>query len=311
LITLSFIIAFIFCSAITAAAIMIGYNLITTYSNRFLRSYFYYLITFYAFAFYGLWAQLLVRFGLNTTSIDSDGLGLLTNFLPALGMPFLIISWIMLIKMASHLCEITIGLKKEIIIHLAIIVLSALIVSSTIFMFTESYWSVSNWLPVIPFTGLFVMETIYFLVYVIKTSTGAGGKRKNLLYYNFLLLGALVLRITLFIVVFFYPWFLPVAITLYFLTNLIPLIYLWRKSDEEFLPFQTASSSSEKLETLVKKFGISKREQEIIKQISLGMTNQQIADKLFISLQTVKDHTHRIYRKTGVNSRMKLITLLS
>src|SRR5690606_31561711 len=42
-------------------------------------------------------------------------------------------------------------------------------------------------------------------------------------------------------------------------------------------------------------FGISKREAEIILEICSGKSNKAIADKLFITLQTVKDHTHRIY----------------
>jgi DNA-binding NarL/FixJ family response regulator len=56
---------------------------------------------------------------------------------------------------------------------------------------------------------------------------------------------------------------------------------------------------------------ISKREKEIVQQICEGKTNQQIADELFISLQTVKDHTHRIYSKIGINSRMKLVQLVN
>jgi ATP/maltotriose-dependent transcriptional regulator MalT len=32
---------------------------------------------------------------------------------------------------------------------------------------------------------------------------------------------------------------------------------------------------------------------------------------LFISLQTVKDHTHRIYSKIGIRSRMQLVQLVN
>ena len=59
------------------------------------------------------------------------------------------------------------------------------------------------------------------------------------------------------------------------------------------------------------KFEISKREKEVIHEICKGLTNQQIADKLFISLQTVKDHTHRIYGKTFCTSRAQLMRMVN
>jgi DNA-binding NarL/FixJ family response regulator len=58
-------------------------------------------------------------------------------------------------------------------------------------------------------------------------------------------------------------------------------------------------------------FEISKREKEVIHEICKGLSNQQIADKLFISLQTVKDHTHRIYGKTFCTSRAQLIRMVN
>jgi len=58
------------------------------------------------------------------------------------------------------------------------------------------------------------------------------------------------------------------------------------------------------------RFEISQREAEIISEICNGLTNKEIADRLYISLQTVKDHTHRIYIKTGSRNRVDLITRL-
>ncbi|MBW6501428.1 MAG: LuxR C-terminal-related transcriptional regulator [Bacteroidales bacterium] len=55
---------------------------------------------------------------------------------------------------------------------------------------------------------------------------------------------------------------------------------------------------------------MSPRETDIIREICNGLSNKEIADKLFISLQTVKDHTHRIYIKTNVKSRVQLINLV-
>jgi DNA-binding CsgD family transcriptional regulator len=62
-------------------------------------------------------------------------------------------------------------------------------------------------------------------------------------------------------------------------------------------------------QTFKEDFGISKREQEVIQLICRGLTNQEIADTLFISLKTVKDHNYRIFQKTGVRNRVELVQL--
>lgn len=60
---------------------------------------------------------------------------------------------------------------------------------------------------------------------------------------------------------------------------------------------------------LILKYNISKREMEVIYLICEGYTNKQIAEKLFISIDTVKDHNSRIFQKTGVKNRTQLAKL--
>lgn len=60
-------------------------------------------------------------------------------------------------------------------------------------------------------------------------------------------------------------------------------------------------------EEFITRFAISNREQEVLNYILKGMPNQQIADRMFISLSTVKSHIHRIFRKAGVKTRIELI----
>lgn len=62
-------------------------------------------------------------------------------------------------------------------------------------------------------------------------------------------------------------------------------------------------------EAFCQRYDISRCEAEIIREIRAGKSNREIADTLFITLQTVKDHIHRIFTKTGVSNRVQLINL--
>ncbi|WP_041341600.1 response regulator transcription factor [Runella slithyformis] len=57
----------------------------------------------------------------------------------------------------------------------------------------------------------------------------------------------------------------------------------------------------------VKALGITQREQEVLELITQGLSNQEIADRLFVSLNTVKTHSARLFEKLDVNSRTKAI----
>jgi DNA-binding CsgD family transcriptional regulator len=53
--------------------------------------------------------------------------------------------------------------------------------------------------------------------------------------------------------------------------------------------------------------GISKREAEILLLIHEGLSNQQIADKLFVSENTIKKHISNIFQKLQVERRTEAI----
>ncbi len=50
-------------------------------------------------------------------------------------------------------------------------------------------------------------------------------------------------------------------------------------------------------------YGLTEREKEILQQMIVGLTIQQIADKLFLSFHTVNTHLKNIYTKLHVNTR--------
>jgi len=55
------------------------------------------------------------------------------------------------------------------------------------------------------------------------------------------------------------------------------------------------------------KAGISKREWEVLQLISEGLSNQEIATHLFLSLNTIKTHSSNLFEKLDVKRRIQAI----
>lgn len=53
---------------------------------------------------------------------------------------------------------------------------------------------------------------------------------------------------------------------------------------------------------------LSHREMDVLKLISEGLTNQEIAQKLYLSTNTIKSHSIKIYRKLNVNNRNQAVS---
>jgi len=52
---------------------------------------------------------------------------------------------------------------------------------------------------------------------------------------------------------------------------------------------------------------LSERVLEVLQLIAEGLSRQEIAEKLIVSLNTIKTHTRNIYGKLGVNNRMQAV----
>lgn len=59
------------------------------------------------------------------------------------------------------------------------------------------------------------------------------------------------------------------------------------------------------------KYRLSRREAQILKMISDGMLNKDIAEKLSLSIQTIETHRKNIHQKLQVSSRIELIKKIS
>ncbi|WP_316736175.1 response regulator transcription factor [Pedobacter aquatilis] len=56
-------------------------------------------------------------------------------------------------------------------------------------------------------------------------------------------------------------------------------------------------------------FNLSKRELEVLNLMAEGLSNQEIADKLFVSLNTIKTHNSKLFEKMEVKRRTQAIEI--
>lgn len=305
---------FLFCLGLAAASLLIARQLSTTYDTEFHRHHFYYLVAFYAFAFYGLWGPILARTLLSSIGAEAAVVDAVSSFLSVLGVPFLFVSWLLLVSMAYSVF----GKKaRSVWLVLHAVVFLALLLSS---------WAVLAWiaapsgflaanLPYVAAGVLIVLELIYFAAFLaiaVRFGRRAKPERRHVaLRFALILCGAFCARTLLAGLGLIDERLASLSLLAYFGSNLLPVLYLRAASDKTFAPVKAEFASAAGMEHVFERYGITKRERQIVQQVCLGKTNQQIADELFISLQTVKDHTHRIYSKMGINSRMKLVQIMN
>jgi LuxR family maltose regulon positive regulatory protein len=72
---------------------------------------------------------------------------------------------------------------------------------------------------------------------------------------------------------------------------------------DETASSQTAAPGPDLMEPL------SEREREVLELLAIGLSNREIASRLFVSLNTVKAHTRSIYGKLGVHNRTQAVAM--
>lgn len=89
----------------------------------------------------------------------------------------------------------------------------------------------------------------------------------------------------------------------------IPVQDLLNQSQQNLIAKQTLSGDLAKQwrDKFISHYSFSPREEEVLRLMLEGLGNQEIAQKLFISLSTVKKHISSIYYKSGVQSRAELL----
>lgn len=75
--------------------------------------------------------------------------------------------------------------------------------------------------------------------------------------------------------------------------------------EKEVVVFREPGFTLNKDEQL--RLGISDRELEVLELMSLGLSNEEIAEKLFLSVPTIKSHASRLFEKLDAKRRTQAV----
>lgn len=96
---------------------------------------------------------------------------------------------------------------------------------------------------------------------------------------------------------------------LYALLSAAVLFYFFKKDPLKLSSSQVATEDA--LKVIIRRFGLTQREADVLELINMGQSNLQIAAELSISENTVKRHVNNIFKKTGTQSRHEIIFKIS
>ena len=66
---------------------------------------------------------------------------------------------------------------------------------------------------------------------------------------------------------------------------------------------KTPKTTVDKVKEVALQYDLSSQEEKVLSFLIQDMSNQEIADELYISVNTIKNHNTRIYKKTGMNKK--------
>jgi len=298
-----------------AIAVLLSFQLMRRYRMPFLQSYFYYLVFLYIFGVYSLAGSGVLQFILTRMEAQVKVVHAALFYTLLMGLPFLLLSKYMIIRSTGEFMNRKLyrGFTAGYFI-LAVLIFTlygVLIVRLTRFDLGQyqQLISLQRWAFIATMALVYVGWAIWGFS-GLKNISDPHQKRFMRVFMLWYLLYMCFNVLTL-----LFSSFLPVIPYLFlfiFLSwHLLPILFLTLYLEKHHAISPSAQRDFEaRLSAFATEYEISKRELEVIRLICKGWSNQEISDNLHISLQTVKDHVHHIFLKTGIKNRVQLTNLI-
>ncbi len=271
---------------------------------------FLYIFGTYSLAGAGILEHLLIRMEIDLKVIHSARL-----YAIFLGIPFLALAKFMFLRSITEFFQKKPATTFTIFYFL---ILTAVFVLFGVYMIRLTYFDLGEyrgfillqrWVFIGFIWGIYLSAYLYILFFSAVISDLPA--KKHIRVFGAWYLAFMVLTLTPLALTGYHAIFKQVFLLVFLSWHLIPILFLnvylnKYQEPESMLPDDFETS----LLAFAEEHDISKRECEVVRLICRGLSNQEISETLFISLQTVKDHTHRIFVKTGVRNRVQLSNMI-
>jgi DNA-binding CsgD family transcriptional regulator len=300
---------------LAAAAISLAIRLQRRYRLAYLSSYLYFQIFIAVFGLYGLIGRVIARKILVGRETSYQTVETIGHFFFFLGLPFFILAWYMFLRLSREIAGKS--LSRRVTIGYFLILVGVFIAYGTALLlanvsaFTDRQFAVLSSWQVYASVAIETLILVAGLSYLMAKAPAEDPQAKNALrVFGLIWLVGYGASLALWPFSAKSDFFSAGHIFIFSLANLLPLIY-WRAQLYRRLPAPSLQQTSPAaLERFMARYKITKREEEVIRELCAGKSNREISESLFISLQTVKDHVYRIYQKTDVRNRVQLINLI-
>ncbi len=304
-----YIATFIISAGFAVVGIMSSFQLYQTHKKSVLQILLYQQIFLFSFFIYGIWGNLAIREVISDLNLSAELSGKLAIFIPVIGIPFMVVSWFMLLlfgfKLNGYKSSKAFAVSYFPTFIIIVFILSLLLQKGVLQIPTNPDVFIIRVIVALNF-----MVHLIFIVPFFKPKKHAPIIKETGLNKQWVLLYILGVILYSEILSFYYLWgFISICVSIIMLFGISVFIPVVIKMNSNWQTLQSANSNID-FDAFCNLYEISKREAEIILEICSGLSNKAISEKLFITIQTVKDHNHRIYTKTGVQSRMQLSNLV-
>jgi len=298
-----------------AAAISLSIGLQRRYRLAYLSSYLYFQIFITVFGLYGLSARVIARKILIERGTSYQTVETIGHFFFFLGLPFFILAWYMFLRLSREIAGKSLSRRITVGYFLTLagvfIAYGTALLMANVSAFSDRQYAIFSSGQVYASVVIEAFMLVSGLSFLLPGAVAEDHKirRARRIFGLTWLVGygaSLVL----------WPYsgqsdvFSALHIFVFSLANLLPLLF-WRTHLGKSYPAPSLQQASPAvMEQFLARYKITKREEEVIRELCSGKSNREISESLYISLQTVKDHVYRIYQKTDVRNRVQLINLI-